>query len=86
MFAFTSLHVGGDVTLADTQLTRVSNLREVGGSLKLLDNPRLLGLDIPVEVGGRLVVAGNAAIKNVSLVANEVYHGDVVISRNAGTG
>lgn len=83
LFAFTSLHVGGDVTLAGTQLTRVSNLREVGGSLKLLDNPRLLGLDISLEVGGDLVVAGNAAIKNVSFVENEVYHGSVVISRNA---
>lgn len=83
LFAFTSLHVGGDVTLADTQLTRVPSLREVGGSLKLLDNPRLLGLDIPVEVGGSLVVEGNAAIQNVSFVENEVYHGDVVISRNA---
>jgi hypothetical protein len=83
LFAFTSLHVGGDVTLDETQLTRVSNLREVGGSLKLLDNPRLLGLDAPLEVGGDLVVAGNAAIKNVSFVENEVYHGSVVISRNA---
>jgi hypothetical protein len=83
LFAFTSLHVGGDVTLAGTQLTRVSNLREVGGSLKLLDNPRLLDLDIPLEVGGDLVVAGNAAIKNVSFVENEVYHGSVIISRNA---
>jgi hypothetical protein len=83
LFAFTGLHVGGDVTLAGTQLTRVSTLREVGGSLKLLDNPRLLGLDIPLEVGGDLVVDGNAAIKNVSFVENEVYHGSVVISRNA---
>ena len=83
LFAFTSLHVGGNVTLADTQLTHVSNLREVGGGLELRDNPRLLGLDIPLEVGGNLVVAGNAAIKNVSFVENEVYHGNVVISGNA---
>lgn len=83
LFAFTGLHVGGDVSFTGTQLVRVSNLREVGGSLELLDNPRLLGLDIPLEVGGDLVVAGNAAIKNVSFVENEVYHGSVVISRNA---
>jgi hypothetical protein len=83
LFAFTSLHVGGDVTLAGTQLTRVSNLREVGGSLELRDNPRLLGLDIPLEVGGDLVVSGNAAIRNVSFVENEVYHGRVVIAHNA---
>lgn len=83
LFAFTGLHVGGDVRLVGTQLTRVSNLREVGGGLELLDNPRLLGLDVPLEVGGDLVVAGNAAIRNVSFVENEVYHGNVVISRNA---
>ena len=82
LFAFTSLHVGGDVTLAGTQLTHVSNLSEVGGSLELLDNPRLLDLDLPLEVGGNLVVTGNAAIRNVSFVENEVYHGSVAISRN----
>ena len=83
LFSFTSLHVGGDVTLAGTQLTDVDGLREVGGSLELLDNPRLLDLTIPLEVGGDLIVIGNAAIRNVSFVENEVYHGSVVISRNA---
>jgi hypothetical protein len=82
LFAFNSLHVGGDVTLADTQLTHVSNLREVGGSLELLDNPRLLGLDIPLEIGGDLVVTGNAAIRNISFIENEVYSGSVIISHN----
>jgi hypothetical protein len=83
LFAFTSLHVAGDVTLAGTQLTRVSNLREVGGSLELSDNPRLLGLDIPLEVGRDLIIVGNAALRNVSFVENEVYHGDVVVTNNA---
>lgn len=82
LITLSALVVDGDFDLENSQLTRVSVLRNVGGDLILQNNPRLLDLDIVLEVGGDLIIARNAAMRNVSFVENEVYRGNVVVSHN----
>jgi hypothetical protein len=83
--AVTRFSVGGDFRFSNTQMSSISLLTAVGGSLVVENNPDLsfFGL-FPFTVGGDVVISGNPLLTDLDFVANAVFAGKVEITNNAG--
>lgn len=74
--------VGGDCTVQGTNLQALAHVQDVGGTLRLIDNPVLTTISF-ISVGGGLEVRSNALLPTLSFLLLDEIDGDLVVADNA---